>query len=640
MFHSLGSPDLYHYSFDGLQPVYKWDIMEWNLNPPQHMGAYMKFRYGSWISSIPVIATSGNYSLNSLTSSSNNCYRINSPNSSSEYFILEYRRRSGTFENSLPGDGLLVYRINTSRDGLGNSNGPPDEVYIYRPNGTTSSNGNPSNANFSSDVGRTSITDISNPSSFLSNGNSGGLNISNIGSIGNSISFIVTIPGSSIITVTSPNGGENWQAGSTQSITWTSSGVSTVNIEYTTNNGSNWTTIIASTPAGAGSYAWTVPNTPSSQCRVRISDASNSSVNDLSDGIFTISPAPAISILSPNGGESWQVGTNQNITWTSTSISNVKIEYTTNNGTSWSIIIATTPASNGSYSWVIPNTPSSQCKVRISDATNSILNSVSNNSFTISPVPTITLISPNGGESWQVGTNQNITWTSSTVTNLKIEYTTNNGSNWLPIVTSTPASAGIYSWTIPSTPSNQCRVKVSDASNLSLNDQSDNVFTLLPLPPNAPVLKSPQNNMINLPTTVSLIWNRVTNADGYILQLFDSTSINVLLTDSTITDTSKQLTSLVNRTKYYWHVRAKNDGGWSSFSETWNFRVMNLKGDLDGNNLIQALDASYILQNAVGLRDFDSMQSFAADVNNDNIVGAYDAAWILYFVVYGIWPNW
>lgn len=146
--------------------------------------------------------------------------------------------------------------------------------------------------------------------------------------------------------------------------------------------------------------------------------------------------------------------------------------------------------------------------------------------------------------------------------------------------------------------------------------------------------------MINFPTTVSLIWNRVTNADGYILQLFDSTSINVLLTDSTITDTSKQLTSLVNRTKYYWHVRAKNSGGWSSFSETWNFRVMNLKGDLDGNNLIQALDASYILRNAVGLRDFDSMQSFAADVNNDNIVGAYDAAWILYFVVYDIWPNW
>lgn len=67
---------------------------------------------------------------------------------------------------------------------------------------------------------------------------------------------------------------------------------------------------------------------------------------------------------------------------------------------------------------------------------------------------------------------------------------------------------------------------------------------------------------------------------------------------------------------------------------------MNTKGDVDGNNIIQAFDASYILQNVVGLREFDSMQSFAADVNNDNIVGDYDAAWILYFVVYGIWPNW
>jgi M6 family metalloprotease-like protein len=73
MFHSLGAPDLYHYSYDGLQPVYTWDVMETNLNPPQHMGAYMKYKYGEWITSIPVITSSGTYTLNPLTSSANNC---------------------------------------------------------------------------------------------------------------------------------------------------------------------------------------------------------------------------------------------------------------------------------------------------------------------------------------------------------------------------------------------------------------------------------------------------------------------------------------------------------------------------------------------------------------------------------------
>ena len=194
MFHSLGAPDLYHYSYDGLQPVYSWDIMENDADPPQHMGAFMKYRYGTWISTIPEITSGGTYTLvNPLTSSTNNCYKIRSPNSSSEYYVVEYRRKTGTFESGVPGSGLLVYRINTARDGQGNSNGPPDEIYIYRPNGTVSANGNPENAHFSSDVSRTAINDSTNPSGFLSTGALGGLQISSVTTAGTTISFTISL---------------------------------------------------------------------------------------------------------------------------------------------------------------------------------------------------------------------------------------------------------------------------------------------------------------------------------------------------------------------------------------------------------------------------------------------------------------
>lgn len=195
MFHSLGSPDLYHYSScssnTGIKPVGPWDLMEWNSTPPEHMGAFMKYRYGTWISSIPVITTAGTYTLNPITSSTGNAYRINSPFSSTEYFIVEYRRKTGTFENSVPASGLLAYRIDSTQDGLGNRCGPPDEVYIYRPDGTTSSSGDVYTANFSSDVIRTQINDTTNPSSFLQNGSAGGLNIYNITTAGATISFTV-----------------------------------------------------------------------------------------------------------------------------------------------------------------------------------------------------------------------------------------------------------------------------------------------------------------------------------------------------------------------------------------------------------------------------------------------------------------
>lgn len=189
MFHSLGAPDLYHYSYDGIDPVSSWDLMELNQNPPQHMGAYMKYRYGDWIASIPEITTSGTYTLNPLTSATGNCYKIRSPNSAAQYFVLEYRRDTGTFESSVPGSGLLVYRINTACDGVGNQDGPPDEVYIYRPGGTTTLNGTLGSAYFSSGVGRTVINDSTNPSGFLANGSAGGLSISNVGSAGTTISF-------------------------------------------------------------------------------------------------------------------------------------------------------------------------------------------------------------------------------------------------------------------------------------------------------------------------------------------------------------------------------------------------------------------------------------------------------------------
>jgi M6 family metalloprotease-like protein len=199
MFHSLGAPDLYQYNENAvISPASQWDLMDTNLNPPQHMTAYMKMQYGKWFDSIKPITASGTYTLNPLTSSTNNAYRIASPNSSTEYFVLEYRKKTGTFESSLPNEGLLVSRINTDRRGKGNDAANYakqiyDELYIYRPGGTTGANGTPANATFSAGSGRTSINDGTDPSSFLSDGSTGGLKISNIGAAGDTISFDVEL---------------------------------------------------------------------------------------------------------------------------------------------------------------------------------------------------------------------------------------------------------------------------------------------------------------------------------------------------------------------------------------------------------------------------------------------------------------
>jgi M6 family metalloprotease-like protein len=209
MFHCLGAPDLYNYGKHGepdeLFPVWIWDIMGCKnqpnptVNPPQHMSAYMKYRYGGWIKSIPTISAPGTYKLAPLTSSTSNCFKIPSLISPLQFYVVEYRRRIGTFESSLPGEGLLVYRINTTC--AGNGGGPPDEVYVYRPGGTLTANGTPDSAAYSANSGRVALTDSTDPFGFLANGSRGGLDLTDVGFLGDTITFKVNFPTQPILSI-------------------------------------------------------------------------------------------------------------------------------------------------------------------------------------------------------------------------------------------------------------------------------------------------------------------------------------------------------------------------------------------------------------------------------------------------------
>ncbi|KQC14400.1 MAG: hypothetical protein APR63_14385 [Desulfuromonas sp. SDB] len=94
-----------------------------------------------------------------------------------------------------------------------------------------------------------------------------------------------------------------------------------------------------------------------------------------------------------------------------------------------------------------------------------------------SPDTSITVTSPNGGETWYVGSSHSISWTDNNVSSFDVHYSTNNGSTWTQLTSNTGSNA--YSWTIPNTPSSQCLVRVRDHSHpSSIYDLSDAVFTI------------------------------------------------------------------------------------------------------------------------------------------------------------------
>ena len=74
-----------------------------------------------------------------------------------------------------------------------------------------------------------------------------------------------------------------------------------------------------------------------------------------------------ISVVSPNGGEQWPVGSNQTVTWSSVYINtDVCIEYSTNGGGAWQLVVEATE-NDGEYVWQVPNSLTNNGLIRISN---------------------------------------------------------------------------------------------------------------------------------------------------------------------------------------------------------------------------------------------------------------------------------
>jgi regulation of enolase protein 1 (concanavalin A-like superfamily) len=94
--------------------------------------------------------------------------------------------------------------------------------------------------------------------------------------------------------------------------------------------------------------------------------------------------------------------------------------------------------------------------------------------------------------------------------------------------------------------------------------------------PATPSLVSPLNGATGIATAPTLVWTRSITATEYLLQVgTDSTFLTgVVLNDSTVTDTSRIVPGLQNKTTYFWRVKAKNSAGASGFSPRWSFSTV------------------------------------------------------------------
>ncbi len=117
--HDLGLPDLYDTDQSSIGAGV-WDIMatgSWNGLPkgtsPAHPGAWCKAQLG-WVEVIEI--TRPSYSMNiPEIETFNVTFKLQIGSSGSgEYFLVENRERVGSYDTSLPGQGLLIWHIDES----------------------------------------------------------------------------------------------------------------------------------------------------------------------------------------------------------------------------------------------------------------------------------------------------------------------------------------------------------------------------------------------------------------------------------------------------------------------------------------------------------------------------------------------
>lgn len=325
-----------------------------------------------------------------------------------------------------------------------------------------------------------------------------------------------------------PNGNEHFTEGvaAPHNIIWTASGISAFDVEYSTDSGSNWTSI--ATNITANFLNWAPSADYSDKCLIRVVE-NGGSVADTSDASFSIvpvhnyyaewytsmgefrtvlrndlTPITAQNFINlaernfydglvfhrvisnfmiqdgdPNGdgtggpGYEFDDEITPLLTHNAPGVLAMANAGPNTNGSQYYITVAKTSWLDGDYSIFGRVVDSMENVFAISkvatDANDHPLVDVVIDSIRIREFnPLLAMTYPTGSESFIEGTKVILTWESDFIADVKIEFSSDNGSNWQTIVDSIPADAGQYPWIIPSVFSNQCLIRLTDLdSNIS-----------------------------------------------------------------------------------------------------------------------------------------------------------------------------
>ncbi|MEZ4801639.1 MAG: GEVED domain-containing protein [Gelidibacter sp.] len=448
------------------------------------------------------------------------------------------------------------------------------------------------------------------------------------GANNNSDDTVITVNGTAgPFVVTAPNTNVNWNAGTSQTVTWsvagtTGNGVNAANVDIllSTDGGNTYPiTILANTP-NDGSQVITVPNNPGSQNRIMVK-GSNHIFFDISNTNFTIGGAVSCTANVPTGLSASNVGSSSaTLSWNSVTGATYDVQYRVVGASTWTTVAVTgtsTSLSGLSATTQYEAQVRSKCSGGSNSAYSSSVNftttavqlnycasaSTNTNDEYIGRVQLNTINNPSGAQfysdftsistSLSKGTQYTVTvtptWTGTVYNEGYSVWIDYNGDGdfsdsgeqvWTKAASKTTPVSG--SFTVPtSATSGATRMRVSMKYNgvptacetFQYGEVEDYTVNISGAAPDTTAPSTPTNLTASgtTQTTTNLSWSASTDNVG--VTGYDVYQGSTVI--ATVTVTTYQVTGLTAATAYSFRVRAKDAAGnVSGYSNTVNVSTL------------------------------------------------------------------
>jgi hypothetical protein len=262
-------------------------------------------------------------------------------------------------------------------------------------------------------------------------------------------------------------------AGLKDTIRWNSSYEGKVKISYTVDAGKTWQ-ILSSSCENSGHYVWTVPRSLSDSCRLFISDERTGDLRDTSEGFFSIVRGKIL-INAPDQNDSIVIGDTCRITWTRIGeVGPVDLFYKSNKD---SFKMGYSEDTINQFTWIIKNILPSRVSLDIRSNSEPYVFSMNPVQLTILDTPSISIISPNGGEKLYSSQPLTLQWSATNwISHIKAYISVDSGNTWELFADSIPntgrySKKGSFDYSF-----DRCFIKLTCINREKFYDISDSSF--------------------------------------------------------------------------------------------------------------------------------------------------------------------